>query len=188
MPIQTAYWLTRSKNRVDHLLRKNSGKQSSDRAARAMHPESIQRVIIPEESLHLRHHPIAHRPGNNADCQRRHRPHKTGSRSDRHQPRNCAGNRAQRAGAPVLDPRSEEHTSELQSQSNLVCRLLLEKKKQTTLPLLTQSPTCRERNWLDLLVPERVRFSPTHPPPRAVYRSDSDRSYATSESHARLAT
>src|SRR2546430_12728420 len=28
-----------------------------------------------------------------------------------------------------LDPRSEEHTSKLQSQSNLVCRLLLEKKK-----------------------------------------------------------
>src|SRR2546430_5916149 len=28
--------------------------------------------------------------------------------------------------------RSEEHTSELQSQSNLVCRLLLEKKKSTT--------------------------------------------------------
>src|SRR2546430_13616666 len=28
-----------------------------------------------------------------------------------------------------LDVRSEEHTSELQSQSNLVCRLLLEKKK-----------------------------------------------------------
>src|SRR2546430_11307394 len=32
---------------------------------------------------------------------------------------------------PVVNPwrRSEEHTSELQSQSNLVCRLLLEKKK-----------------------------------------------------------
>src|SRR2546430_6680721 len=28
--------------------------------------------------------------------------------------------------------RSEEHTSELQSQSNLVCRLLLEKKKKST--------------------------------------------------------
>src|SRR2546427_4877260 len=28
-------------------------------------------------------------------------------------------------------PRSEEHTSELQSQSNLVCRLLLEKKKKS---------------------------------------------------------
>src|SRR6266481_9595445 len=28
-------------------------------------------------------------------------------------------------------PRSEEHTSELQSQFHLVCRLLLEKKKQT---------------------------------------------------------
>src|SRR2546427_4512608 len=29
----------------------------------------------------------------------------------------------------AMDGRSEEHTSELQSQSNLVCRLLLEKKK-----------------------------------------------------------
>src|SRR5688572_32282021 len=37
-------------------------------------------------------------------------------------------------GVAVLDPfRSEEHTSELQSQSNLVCRLLLEKKNNTTL-------------------------------------------------------
>src|SRR5256886_7455235 len=36
----------------------------------------------------------------------------------------------------VLQPlsgRSEEHTSELQSQSNLVCRLLLEKKKKLNL-------------------------------------------------------
>src|SRR2546427_2697546 len=30
---------------------------------------------------------------------------------------------------PYRETRSEEHTSELQSQSNLVCRLLLEKKK-----------------------------------------------------------
>src|SRR2546430_13755922 len=34
--------------------------------------------------------------------------------------------------ALALNPRSEEHTSELQSQSNLVCRLLLEKKKTKT--------------------------------------------------------
>src|SRR2546427_8716277 len=46
--------------------------------------------------------------------------------------------RGRRRGVvPLLRPRarpkkrrSEEHTSELQSQSNLVCRLLLEKKKQ----------------------------------------------------------
>src|SRR5829696_3056705 len=31
---------------------------------------------------------------------------------------------------PVVNPRSEEHTSELQSLTNLVCRLLLEKKKK----------------------------------------------------------
>src|SRR5438270_4007205 len=34
-----------------------------------------------------------------------------------------------RASLPSNVERSEEHTSELQSQSNLVCRLLLEKKK-----------------------------------------------------------
>src|SRR2546430_11555625 len=39
-----------------------------------------------------------------------------------------AAPRAWRARAPGL-AESEEHTSELQSQSNLVCRLLLEKKK-----------------------------------------------------------
>src|SRR2546427_2117456 len=35
--------------------------------------------------------------------------------------------------APASCSRSEEHTSELQSQSNLVCRLLLEKKKNSGL-------------------------------------------------------
>src|SRR2546430_11336668 len=41
------------------------------------------------------------------------------------------GNAERVHGGAVLRrvPRSEEHTSELQSQSNLVCRLLLEKKK-----------------------------------------------------------
>src|SRR2546427_8092802 len=34
--------------------------------------------------------------------------------------------------------RSEEHTSELQSQSNLVCRLLLEKKKKKKYTSMTQ--------------------------------------------------
>src|SRR2546421_7895022 len=33
-------------------------------------------------------------------------------------------------GVPHADVRSEEHTSELQSRSDLVCRLLLEKKKK----------------------------------------------------------
>src|SRR2546430_10590763 len=34
----------------------------------------------------------------------------------------------------IEENRSEEHTSELQSQSNLVCRLLLEKKKKAYAP------------------------------------------------------
>src|SRR2546430_17580747 len=42
------------------------------------------------------------------------------------------GDHRERQGRGVDRParRSEEHTSELQSQSNLVCRLLLEKKKK----------------------------------------------------------
>src|SRR2546426_8073475 len=37
----------------------------------------------------------------------------------------------------LIDRRSEEHTSELQSPCNLVCRLLLEKKKQTRITRLS---------------------------------------------------
>src|SRR2546428_3844220 len=37
--------------------------------------------------------------------------------------------------ADLSDFRSEEHTSELQSRSDLVCRLLLEKKKKSTHPI-----------------------------------------------------
>src|SRR2546430_10352313 len=49
--------------------------------------------------------------------------------------------RPSRSSASASASRSEEHTSELQSQSNLVCRLLLEKKneqrhQQTTAPTL----------------------------------------------------
>src|SRR2546427_5214017 len=42
--------------------------------------------------------------------------------------------------------RSEEHTSELQSQSNLVCRLLLEKKKTATLSLSGLKATLDRRD------------------------------------------
>src|SRR2546430_9110602 len=38
--------------------------------------------------------------------------------------------------------RSEEHTSELQSQSNLVCRLLLEKKKSDEMFFVDSTTTC----------------------------------------------
>src|SRR2546427_8695444 len=44
--------------------------------------------------------------------------------------RRTDGRAVRNAGLLLLGARSEEHTSELQSQSNLVCRLLLEKQKQ----------------------------------------------------------
>src|SRR5260221_9936778 len=46
-----------------------------------------------------------------------------------------------RDGSASASERSEEHTSELQSHSDLVCRLLLEKKKQDQLIVLP-SDTC----------------------------------------------
>src|SRR5256885_5603403 len=62
----------------------------------------------------------------------------------RRTPRSSAGEypspdgRPPRARAP--DARSEEHTSELQSPCNLVCRLLLEKKKNNF--LVSDPPYC----------------------------------------------
>src|SRR5256886_16978842 len=46
------------------------------------------------------------------------------------------------AGARASCPRSEEHTSELQSQSNLVCRLLLEKKNKLLVLLMRVGVIC----------------------------------------------
>src|SRR5688572_32271710 len=47
--------------------------------------------------------------------------------------------------ADEFEVRSEEHTSELQSQSNLVCRLLLEKKKKQRKTTSTPSKTNDQR-------------------------------------------
>src|SRR5437660_7001273 len=48
-------------------------------------------------------------------------------------------------------PRSEEHTSELQSRGHLVCRLLLEKKKKKNKQRMNnqkiQSHECRHQTW-----------------------------------------
>src|SRR5689334_23871665 len=49
-------------------------------------------------------------------------------------------------------PRSEEHTSELQSQFHLVCRLLLEKKKQK----------------IHTYPPSSAQYYPTHPPVKSI--------------------
>src|SRR2546430_8749725 len=54
-------------------------------------------------------------------------------------------------GATSAARRSEEHTSELQSQSNLVCRLLLEKKKNKT--------TIRESHCTDIITTGHFRFN-----------------------------
>src|SRR2546427_5498209 len=48
-------------------------------------------------------------------------------------------------GARTGRARSEEHTSELQSQSNLVCRLLLEKKKKKNKKIIQQKRSTTSR-------------------------------------------
>src|SRR5256885_10015426 len=63
-----------------------------------------------------------------------------------------------------LSGRSEEHTSELQSPCNLVCRLLLEKKKQSSSPsvLLAFHKTCRTFQPEVLFTVLRHNFYPHH--------------------------
>src|SRR3712207_7294688 len=46
------------------------------------------------------------------------------------------------ARGELVGPRSEEHTSELQSRQYLVCRLLLEKKKKTLSSISPQTRSC----------------------------------------------
>src|SRR2546430_4346148 len=60
--------------------------------------------------------------------------------------------------------RSEEHTSELQSQSNLVCRLLLEKKKNSSAHVhqLAQRQTCDHRP--NEISAPRTRGNSSQPP------------------------
>src|SRR5438874_3724196 len=53
-----------------------------------------------------------------------------------------AGISIEGGGAWVNANRSEEHTSELQSRRELVCRLLLEKKNEGRLPLSPRLRTC----------------------------------------------
>src|SRR5256885_11979119 len=76
-------------------------------------------------------------------------PYTTLFRSPAHAPAARRGNRTRpdagdRAALPHRrgargDPRSEEHTSELQSPCNLVCRLLLEKKKKLPITIASLS-------------------------------------------------
>src|SRR2546430_11842251 len=67
----------------------------------------------------------------------------------------CGGRRVSLVGSmkrepPVLALRSEEHTSELQSQSNLVCRLLLEKKKNKITSSSLVAPVSDSLSTVDL--------------------------------------
>src|SRR2546427_6592149 len=53
--------------------------------------------------------------------------------------------------------RSEEHTSELQSQSNLVCRLLLEKKKKKQTPNISMHDGCYQPTSFHTVLEESHR-------------------------------
>src|SRR5205814_8810527 len=69
---------------------------------------------------------VARTDGEDAESERR----RELTQPDQRQQRGRRPRSPRRAAAPPLPARSEEHTSELQSLRHLVCRLLLEKKKQ----------------------------------------------------------
>src|SRR5438132_9858363 len=81
-----------------------------------------------------------------------------------HDPPSCDGARRAHPKGLAKVVRSEEHTSELQSHSDLVCRLLLEKKKEThteRLPRwsthLTRKPTGKTRSALRCILEAEPR-------------------------------
>src|SRR5262245_65365355 len=75
-------------------------------------------------------------------------PHLTRADGRQGHPRHVRAVRAE--GGAAFSPRSEEHTSELQSLRHLVCRLLLEKKKKKT-----QRPRLQERDGAQYLTSTR---------------------------------
>src|SRR2546430_7578835 len=76
-----------------------------------------------------------------------------------------------------MQMRSEEHTSELQSQSNLVCRLLLEKKKKISWRRApSHSPTLAEPQW--------TRTPWTLPPSRYPQSHSAPHPYTTNHTFA----
>src|SRR5256886_3937136 len=77
--------------------------------------------------------------------------------------------------------RSEEHTSELQSQSNLVCRLLLEKKKQPISPRIMYPPARHKR------LPH-VASPATHVPPIRSHTRPNKLTYTRRRTLVRLST
>src|SRR2546429_6536162 len=60
--------------------------------------------------------------------------------------RKSALSEARKTIVAAMSSRSEEHTSELQSRLNLVCRLLLEKKKKNHIPMQPRTSPSHDPN------------------------------------------
>src|SRR3712207_8834092 len=74
--------------------------------------------------------PLSNCVNSSGECFRSQSAGSSGNRSNRRSSCNLAAVTASSSVQTTLSVRSEEHTSELQSRQYLVCRLLLEKKKQ----------------------------------------------------------
>src|SRR5579862_6044138 len=113
-------------------------------------PRDRNERALPDQRRHALRPPAAARAGarRRAPARRRvadlsRRRAETGARQ------RLAGDPAGRvrgADRPVRLRRSEEHTSELQSQFHLVCRLLLEKKKKKIIHKVSKKKTKKQKN------------------------------------------
>src|SRR2546427_7795829 len=72
---------------------------------------------------------------------------------------NCLAHGRRQVVEVVDNFRSEEHTSELQSQSNLVCRLLLEKKKKTDVESGYERSALTAHDRYAVLIVRRLRLT-----------------------------
>src|SRR5215467_7185168 len=93
-------------DRIYGARRKDSCKQRADGSSRAVDAEGIERVVVAEARLDLRHHQIAEHTGNKAYEESGHWSDKPRCRSNGYQPGNGPGDRAQSAGLAIAQPLS----------------------------------------------------------------------------------
>src|SRR5260221_2104116 len=82
-----------------------------------------------------------------------------------------------------MDERSEEHTSELQSHSDLVCRLLLETKKHTSELQSHSDLVCRllleKKRLVSRVTEQNIRYHTIRVPPKFRYREQTCGAWCT---------
>src|SRR5579859_3099804 len=102
--IEPPNWFARAEDWIDDLLREDAGEQSPDGAARTVHTERIERVIIAENGFNASDHEVAECARKESDDESGHRADKSRGRRNGDKSGHRSRNGAEGAGFAVFDP------------------------------------------------------------------------------------